>query len=53
MKIHFIDSKPKQYLFDKFTTSGINIVHNNELEAFKSCLLKKNSEKSVEGFLQF
>lgn len=50
MKIHFVDSKPKQYLFDKFTTSGINIVHNNELEAFKNCLLKKNSEKSVEGF---
>ena len=50
MKIHVVNSKPKQYLFDKFTTSGINIVHNKELEAFKNCLLKKNSEKSVDGF---
>lgn len=50
MKIHFVDSKPKQYLFDKLTTSGINIIHNNELKAFKNCLLKKNSEKRVKGF---
>lgn len=51
MKIHFVDSKPKQYLFDRIITlSGINIIHNKELEAFKNCLLKKNSEKSLEEF---
>jgi len=50
MKITFIDSKPKQYLFDKLIPEGINIVHNKELEAFRNCLLKKNSPKSVEGF---
>ena len=50
MKITFIDSKPKQYLYDHLTQSGINIVHNKELEALRDCLRKKNSEKSVEGF---
>ena len=50
MKITFIDSKPKQYLFDKIIPEGINIVHNKELEALRDCLRKKNSEKSVEGF---
>ena len=50
MKITFIDSKPKQYLYDHLTQSGINIVHNKELEALRNCLLKKNSPKSVEGF---
>lgn len=50
MKVHFVDSKPKQYLYDKFTRSGINIVYNNQLEALRNCLLKKNSEKSVDGF---
>ena len=50
MKVTFIDSKPKQYLYDHLTQSGINIVHNKELEALRDCLRKKNSEKSVEGF---
>lgn len=50
MKITFIDSKPKQYLYDHLTQSGINIVHNKQLEALRDCLRKKNSEKSVEGF---
>ena len=50
MKITFIDSKPKQYLYDHLIQSGINIVHNKELEALRNCLLKKNSPKSVEGF---
>lgn len=48
MKIHVVDSKPKQYLFDKIITmSGINIIHNKELEAFKNCLQKKNKEYCV------
>ena len=50
MKVSFISSQPKQYLYDKLVQSGINIVHNKELEALRNCLLKKNSEKSVEGF---
>lgn len=51
MKIHVVDSKPKQYLFDKIITmSGINIIHNKELDAFKNCLQKKNPKKSVEEF---
>ena len=50
MKITFIDSKPKQYLYDHLTQSGINIVNNRGLYAWRNCLLKKNSEKSVEGF---
>ena len=53
MKIHFVYSNPKQYLFNKIITlSGINIVHNKELDAFKNCLLKKNSEKSVDEFFE-
>ena len=50
MKITFIDSKPKQYLYDHLTQSGINIVHNKELEALRDCLRKKNSEKVLKGF---
>ena len=50
MKVAFIDSKPKRYLYDKFIPEGINIVYNKELEALRDCLRKKNSEKSVEGF---
>ena len=50
MRVCFRDSQPKQYLFDSFTRSGINIIKNKQLEVFKNCLLKKNSEKSVDGF---
>ena len=50
MKICFRDMQPKQYLYNRFTRSGINIVQNKQLEQFKNCLLKKNSPKSVEGF---
>lgn len=50
MRICFRDLQPKQYLNERFTRSGINIVKNKLLEQFKNCLLKKNSEKSVEGF---
>ncbi len=49
MKVYRISPEPKQYL-NKLTTSGINIVNNKGLEALKTCLLKKNSAKSVEGF---
>ena len=50
MKVYFVSSQPKQYLYNHFTQSGINIVHNRGLDALRNCLLKKNSEKSVEGF---
>lgn len=50
MKIAFINSKPKQYLYNNLTLSGINIVHNRELDALKDCFLKKNSPESVEEF---
>lgn len=50
MRICFKDLQPKQYLNNHFTPSGINIVKNKELETFKNFLLKKNSEKSVDGF---
>ena len=44
MRICFRDLQPKQYLNERFTRSGINIVKNKQLEQFKNCLLKKNSE---------
>jgi hypothetical protein len=50
MKVYFVSSQPKQYLYNHLTQSGINIVHNKELDALRNCLRKKNSEKSVEGF---
>ena len=50
MKVYFVNSKPRQYLYEHLTQSGINIVYNRELETLRNCLRKKNSEKSVEGF---
>lgn len=50
MRVHFLDNLPKQYYYN-YSPSGINIVKNQYLERFKECLMRRNSEQSVEGLL--